>query len=139
MKRLFSLTLLTFLYSSTVQAQIQGSIQVQGNGVGQTPSLNINTDTQAHIKNVNTPAATEGANYNVQVVSGLDEYRNRKLLIQQRAEFIRNERQRLMMEQQRRQAQERKLASSKQSNGSSASSMTAQDFFDRQTKILSGQ
>jgi hypothetical protein len=90
-------------------------------------------------KPLNTPAATSGSDYDSVIVSGLDDYRNRKKIIAERVAEL----QRAREEEFRRQAYEQALkAAQEREKGRMAAAgkkMTNQEYFDKQTKVLQEQ
>lgn len=90
-------------------------------------------------KPLNTPAATSGSDYDSVIVSGLDDYKNRKKMIAERIAEL----QRAREEEFKRQAYEQALkAAQEREKGRMASAgkkMTNQEYFDKQTKVLQEQ
>ena len=98
-------------------------------------------------KPLNTPAATDGADYESNIFTGLDDYNNRKKLLAERAAEIKKERER-REEEYRRQAYEKALIAAQErerkriaeaNKAKGGKQMSNQDYFDRQTKIMQGQ
>jgi len=102
----------------------------------QFPTSNIISKTG---KPLNTPAATGGADYDSNIVTGLDEYKNRKRMVAERVA----EMQRMREEEFRRQAYEQALRSAQEREKSrmakAGKKMTTQEYFDKQTKAMQGQ
>jgi hypothetical protein len=93
-----------------------------------------------HGRPVNTPAATSGSDYDSTIVTGLDEYNNRRKLVAEKAEELKRARD----EEYRRQAYEKALLAAQEREktrmaAASTKKMTTQEYYDRQTKIMSGQ
>lgn len=104
---------------------------------------------------INTPLATDGANYDGAVETGLEEYRKKQKLLNDKVEAIKIKRQQILEEYQRqkeyeaylkavKEAQEKVAKQNAQANTKVSSvpkekTITAQEYFDRQTKIMQGQ
>lgn len=104
-------------------------------------------------KSENTPSDTAGANYQEEVVTGLDEYNQKQKNLQEKIAKIKLENQ-IKIEKYRQQSylqalaaaqlreQQKIIGNSKTRNSKTENSKTGnsnQDYFDKQTKILSGQ
>lgn len=121
---------------------IVSMLLVASSSFAQTNSNNNNEAKQ------NTPAATGGASYDVNVVTGLDEYNQRKKALSEKAEHIKTENQKKAEAEYRKaaylsalqaaQAREKERLS-KLPQQQQPTNNSNQDYFDRQTKILSGE
>ena len=93
----------------------------------------------------NTPASTGGANYNEEVVTGLDEYKQRKKILQEKTEQIKSEQKKQaeteykkkMYEASLKAAQEREAERIKNQKPTKDKGLNSnQEYFDRQTGVL---
>lgn len=134
------------LAQSASATPVVAPVAITNNPTITTTTTTTTTSTPVHVANgkpLNTPAATSGADYGGNIVTGLDDYNNRKKMIAERAaEIQRNieeEYRRKSYEQALRAAQERekqRIVESSKNNG--AKKMSNQDYFDRQTKAMQG-
>jgi len=93
---------------------------------------------------VNTPASTGGASYDQEVVTRLDEYRTRKLALQEKATKMKLEQKKAIENEYRMKAYNLALAAAKKREeermraivGKKLGDNSNQSYFDKQTKIL---
>jgi hypothetical protein len=138
MKKIIISSLL--LITSSVFAQTKtNETQLKNSNVA-----NINSSTTPDTKK-NTPAATGGASYGGEVVSGLDEYNQRKKALSEKAEYIKSENQKKIEAEYRKSAYLSALKAAQAREKERLSKIpqqptnnSNQEYFDRQTNILSG-
>lgn len=90
---------------------------------------------------LNTPGATGGSDYDAEVVTGLDEYNQRKKALAEKAV----EMQKIREEEYRRKEYEKALKAAQErekirmEKAAGVKKLTSQEYFDRQTKIMQDQ
>jgi Skp family chaperone for outer membrane proteins len=98
---------------------------------------------KAPVSNENTPQATGGANYEGNVFTGLDDYNKKKQELLDKAANIKKEQDRLDAEYKlykQKQLQMQQIEAQKQQAAKKTTkAFSAQEYFDRQTKIMQGK
>lgn len=102
-------------------------------------ATNVNAQNMQSKNDINTPLATGGADYNVNTPTGLDDYNRKRRELMERAELLKREQEKLDYEYRVQVTRSKQAAAAAAANAKNTKTMSAQEYFDRQTAIMQGQ